>query len=357
MPRQTCLPAGVDAAAFRLINEWQRGFPLLARPFAHIGAAVGRSEAEVLADYARLQAQGVVSRVGAVFAPRRIGASALAALAAPPQRLDEIAARVSREAAINHNYQREHAYNLWFVVTAPSPAQLQAVVAGIERDTGCAVIVLPLEEEFHIDLGFDLRTPDAGARACRAARAASQAAPARAAAGSGERACALPALEQDLIAALQGGLSLEAQPFRRLGDAVGLSEGMVLERIGAWVEEGLIRRFGVVVRHHELGLGANAMCVWNVPDDKVSALGHSLAREAAVTLCYRRRRALPDWHYNLFCMIHGSARDEVLQARDELAARLGLDQYEHAVLFSCRRFKQTGARYLDRAEALHACGA
>src|SRR5690606_41809215 len=99
------------------------------------------------------------------------------ALAAPPERLEEVAARVSRDPSINHNYQREHRYNLWFVVTAASRAHLDEVVAGIERDTGCAVIVLPLEEEFHIDLGFDLkageqgRRPHAGARAAEIGRA------------------------------------------------------------------------------------------------------------------------------------------------------------------------------------------
>ncbi|ENO83635.1 AsnC family transcriptional regulator, partial [Thauera phenylacetica B4P] len=101
----------------------------------------------------------------------RLGASALAALAAPPERLEEVAARVTREPAINHNYQREHRYNLWFVVTAASRAQLDEVVAGIERDTGCAVIVLPLEEEFHIDLGFDLKAGAQGRRPHACARA------------------------------------------------------------------------------------------------------------------------------------------------------------------------------------------
>jgi hypothetical protein len=107
------------------------------------------------------------------------------------------------------------------------------------------------------------------------------------------------------------------------------------------------------VRHHELGLEANAMCVWDVPDAEVSALGRRLAQEAAVTLCYRRRRILPDWPYNLFCMIHGSARDEVLAAREDLATRLGLDRHPHSVLFSCRRFKQTGARYLGAKDLAH----
>ena len=348
MPRQAILPEALDATGFRLLNEWQRDFPLEPRPFARIAQAVGAAEEDVIAAYRDLAAQGLVSRVGAVFAPRRLGASALAALAAPPERLEEVAARVTREPAINHNYQREHRYNLWFVVTAASRAQLDEVVAGIERDTGCAVIVLPLEEEFHIDLGFDLKAGGAGRRSHAGPRAGEPIA-----LGNADGGCELPAVERQLIGALQGGLALEARPFATLAARVGLTEDAVIACIARWVDEGLIRRFGVVVRHHELGLEANAMCVWDVPDAEVSALGRRLAQEAAVTLCYRRSRVLPDWPYNLFCMIHGSAREEVLAARDDLAVRLGLDRHPHAVLFSCRRFKQTGARYLGAKDLAH----
>ena len=348
MPRQAILPEALDATGFRLLNEWQRDFPLEPRPFARIAQAVGAAEEDVIAAYRDLAAQGLVSRVGAVFAPRRLGASALAALAAPPERLEEVAARVTREPAINHNYQREHRYNLWFVVIAASRAQLDEVVAGIERDTGCAVIVLPLEEEFHIDLGFDLKAGGAGRRSHAGPRAGEPIA-----LGNADGGCELPAVERQLIGALQGGLALEARPFATLAARVGLAEEVVISCIARWVDEGLIRRFGVVVRHHELGLEANAMCVWDVPDAEVSALGRRLAQEAAVTLCYRRSRVLPDWPYNLFCMIHGSAREEVLAARDDLAVRLGLDRHPHAVLFSCRRFKQTGARYLGAKDLAH----
>ncbi len=332
MPRQAILPAALDATGFRLLNEWQRDFPLEPRPFARIAQAVGAAEEDVISAYRDLSAQGLVSRVGAVFAPRRLGASALAALAAPPERLEEVAARVTREPAINHNYQREHRYNLWFVVTAASRAQLEEVVA----------------EEFHIDLGFDLKAGGEGRRPHADARSDEPIAR-----GDAEGGCALPALERKLIGALQGGLVLDARPFATLAARVGLTEGEVIACIARWVDEGLIRRFGVVVRHHELGLEANAMCVWDVPDAEVSGLGRRLAQEAAVTLCYRRRRVLPGWPYNLFCMIHGSAREEVLAARADLAARLGLDRHPHAVLFSCRRFKQTGARYLDAKDLAH----
>jgi DNA-binding Lrp family transcriptional regulator len=327
--------ASPGTAGFRLLNDYQRGFPLVAQPFVAIARDIGMDEQAVLGAYRGWQQSGVVSRIGAVFAPRRVGASTLAALAAPADRLEEIAARVSAVAEVNHNYQREHAFNLWFVVTASSSQRLAQIVAEIERDTGCGVIVLPLEEEFHIDLGFCLA---GGARVAPAA-------PRTTDADFGDIACAMPGMERSLMTAVQAGLSLESRPFEALGRAIGVTEGMVIELLEGWLNEGIVKRFGVVVRHHELGFRANAMCVWDVPDHAVHALGCRLAAEPAVTLCYRRRRALPAWPYSLYCMIHGKSRDEVERTRDAIAARLGLDRWAHEVLFSTRRFKQRGARY------------
>lgn len=323
-------------ADFRLLNDYQRDFPLIPRPFAAIGAQTGLDESTVLARFRSFTRDGVVSRIGAVFAPRRLGASALAALSAPTGHIEAIAARVNAVPEVNHNYLREHAFNLWFVITAESGQRLAKVVAEIERDTGCSVLVLPLEEEFHIDLGFCLA---GGVREAPVANTA--ALPAFA-----DAACALPELERSLTRALQAGMPLEARPFETLGRSVGLSEHAVIEMLARWQADGLVKRFGVVVRHHELGFHANAMCVWDVADDQVSAMGRRLATEPEVTLCYRRSRVLPHWPYNLFCMIHGKSRDEVLAARDDIAARLDLDRWPHAILFSTRRFKQRGARYL-----------
>ena len=135
--------------------------------------------------------------------------------------------------------------------------------------------------------------------------------------------------------------------------AAGISETTAIELIGRWMDEGLIKRFGIVVRHHELGYTANAMCIWDVPDVQVGALGRRLAAASGVTLCYRRPRVLPDWPYNLYCMIHGKDRGAVLAQRATHAALLGLDAFPHAELFSLRRFKQCGARYAAAAEVTH----
>ena len=320
-----------DALEFRLLNDFQRDFPLCPAPFAELAARLGVGEKAVLGGLEKLRREGKISRVGAVFAPKRIGASTLAAMAVPPERLAAVAAAVNRFPEVNHNYEREHRYNLWFVVTAASEGRLQATLAAIEKGAGHSLLALPLLEEFHIDLGFCLN----GSTLRKSVAAARAVAPAQPIDESGRR----------LVSVLQEGLPLFIRPFQMIAERIGASEGEVLGRIGRWLEEGAIKRFGVVVRHHELGYTANAMLVHDVPDERVGEVGRALALEPAVTLCYRRPRRLPEWPYNLFCMIHGRARAEVEDTIAALRERHGLAGCAHDVLFSLTRYKQSGARY------------
>lgn len=321
--------------AFRLLNDFQRGFPLCSAPYAELASRLGVAEAEVLRALEALKREGKISRVGAVFAPKRIGASTLAAVAVPPERLAAVAQIVNRFPEVNHNYEREHRYNLWFVATAGSAGRLASALAAIEAAIGLPVLRLPLLAEYHIDLGFGLGAADASAPAAERVPAVQAFVPPR----------TLDEGERRLVMALQEGLPLFIRPFALLAERIGADEPAVIARIRAWVEEGIIKRFGVVVRHHELGYTANAMLVHDLPDAAADALGERLAREPAVTLCYRRPRVLPDWPYNLFCMIHGQDRAAVEATIADLRGRLGLEGYAHAVLFSRTRYKQTGARY------------
>lgn len=140
----------------RLLNAWQKGFPLTPRPYADIARRLGTSEALVLTILEKLQEQGYISRVGPVFAPRRVGASTLAAMAVPEEELEQVASLVSSYEEVNHNYEREHHFNLWFVVTAETEEKLQQVLEELEARTGHPVMDLPLEQQYHIDLGFPL---------------------------------------------------------------------------------------------------------------------------------------------------------------------------------------------------------
>lgn len=151
--------------------------------------------------------------------------------------------------------------------------------------------------------------------------------------------------DRQLLAAVQPGLPLSARPFAELGARLGIDEQDVIARLARLKDAGVIKRFGVVVRHHEVGYGANAMVVWDVPDDQVRALGRCLAEFDFITLCYQRPRRLPRWRYNLYCMIHGRNRDEVLAHLEWMVNHCGLQSLSHQVLFSRRRFKQRGAAY------------
>ena len=141
----------------RLLNDFQQGMPLTPNPYAEIAQQLGVYETTVLETLQRLQTEGVVSRVGAVFRPNRVGASTLAAMAVPQDEIEAIAAIVNEFDEVNHNYEREHEFNLWFVVVAADEDRLQQVLTGIEAACGYPVLDLPLLDEFFIDLGFDLK--------------------------------------------------------------------------------------------------------------------------------------------------------------------------------------------------------
>ncbi len=322
----------------RLLNEYQQKFPLTPAPFAQIAAQLGTDSHTVLSTLGRLHECGAVSRIGPVFRPNAIGASTLATIAVPPAELDAVADIVNRYPEVNHNYEREHRFNLWFVVTAASPGRLQQTLADISRKTGYHVLPLPLVKDYYINLGFrmnldqEIATLSSDHRedkcffadVCFDSRGSS---------------------DEQLIEAIQLGLPLVDKPYAAVARRIGVTESVVIDSIRNMQSRGIIKRFGVVVRHRELGYRANAMLVWDVPDAATDDLGQRLGELDCVTLCYQRPRRLPHWRYNLFCMIHGQDRDQVLNCIEEIVEGLDLRALQYEVLFSKRRFKQRGACY------------
>ncbi len=151
--------------------------------------------------------------------------------------------------------------------------------------------------------------------------------------------------DKALVTLIQTGLPLTATPYADIAATLGSTEAEVLVQLKKLTESGIIKRFGIVVRHHELGYHANAMTVWDITDEDVTELGLSISKFKFVTLSYRRPRYLPDWPYNLFTMIHGQNRDNVLDNIKLIITRFGLEDINYTVLFSSRRFKQRGAIY------------
>ncbi|MDD5277225.1 MAG: Lrp/AsnC family transcriptional regulator [Methylovulum sp.] len=140
----------------RLLNDFQRDFPLSPTPYQDIAEQLGVTEADVITALAELNAQHFISRIGAVIPPNHIGTSTLVAMAIPAAQLQAVADKISAFPEVNHNYEREHRLNLWFVAVAADAGKLQDVIRNIEKQTGFAALQLPLVDDFFIDLGFKL---------------------------------------------------------------------------------------------------------------------------------------------------------------------------------------------------------
>jgi DNA-binding Lrp family transcriptional regulator len=154
----------------------------------------------------------------------------------------------------------------------------------------------------------------------------------------------LDAIDRALIVATQGGLPLVARPYQAIGERVGIAGDEVVRRLQALLDSGIIRRIGAVPNHYAIGWTANGMTVWDVADARVDELGARVGELDFVTHCYRRPRALPDWPYNLFAMVHGASRAEVADKAAIIATLLGAACRAHEILFSTRILKKSGLR-------------
>mgnify|MGYP006278030043 CR=1 FL=1 len=326
---------GIDAA---LIDGYQSGFPVVERPFRQVGADLGVDEREALERVRRLYEAGIFRRFGAVLNPPVIGSSTLAAVKAPEDRFEEIAEAINAHRQVNHNYRRDHEWNMWFVVTAASLEKREEIIAEIEAETGRSVLVLPMVTDYYIDLEFPVVNGD------RFARESVASTDVDATRISETAAADLSALDRRLILEIQDGFPISETPYRDVAATVDAPVEEVTTSIEGLLDDGCIKRIGCIVNHVVTGFDSNCMVVWDVPDEDLDARGTRVGELPYVTLCYHRpRRPEQGWSYNLFTMIHGRDGAAVDAKVDELASEYL--PVEHERLYSTETLKQTGARY------------
>jgi DNA-binding Lrp family transcriptional regulator len=149
----------------------------------------------------------------------------------------------------------------------------------------------------------------------------------------------------DLRQCLERGLPIVTRPYEDLAEQIGAHHDQVLQQMQQWRDQGLFRRVGLVLNHRALGYVANAMLVLDVPDALVDEVGQRLGRARGVNLCYQRPRRLPQWRYNLFCMVHGREHRAVEAQIHALLEQQLLSDLPYQLLFSTRAFKQCGGRF------------
>ncbi|RAU23408.1 AsnC family protein [Paramagnetospirillum kuznetsovii] len=146
----------MDHTDRRIINAFQGGFPICERPFEAAAESLGLTEAEMISRVAALRAAGTVSRFGPLWHAEKMGGGlTLTAMKVPGDRFDEVADIVNSFPEVAHNYAREHALNMWFVVATEKPERIAEVLAEIEARTGLAVHDMPKVEEFFVGLRFE----------------------------------------------------------------------------------------------------------------------------------------------------------------------------------------------------------
>jgi len=318
----------------RILTAMQADLPVVARPFDALAERLAVAADDLLARVRRMVEEGLIRRIGPVFDSGRLGyVSTLVAARVPTERLEQVAERVSGLPGVTHNYERRGRYNLWFTLTAPSRALLDTALEGLREGTGVAAMhSLPAVARYKIRATFDLT----GGEAPPATEASEPV-------QNGDVAAVSLSEEQKaLVRAVQDGLPPVPEPFAGVAAEAGWTAAAAVEQVRAWLGSGVVRRFGAVVRHRRVGVGAGGMAVFQVDEDRVDAAGRTLAEQRDVTHCYRRP-PLPDFPYALYAMVHGESEAAVRERVAGMARSVGADAWD--VLFSGREFKKTSMRY------------
>jgi len=316
----------LDATDRRLLTTVQADLPVTERPFDVLAERLGLDAADVVRRIARLRSDGFIRRLGPVFDSHRLGyTSTLVAARVPPERLTEVAALVGALPGVTHSYERRHAWNFWFTLITRSSDEIDRLLAALRRQTGLADFhSLPALTVYKIRVQFDLTGDAAVARP-----------PSLPAAGPP---VAISEAQRELVRRLQTGLPVEPEPFAAMAAALGQPAARIVDQVRAWLDAGVIRRFGAVVRPRALGDRAGGMAGLHVAADRIDAVGRRLAARPEISHCYRRP-PMPDFPYNLFAMVHGHTEAEVRDLVNREAADLDLP--DHDLLFSGTEFKKS----------------
>ena len=344
-PGEGSVGVATDDVDARILNEIQRDFPLVCRPFAELGARIGVDESEMLERVRRLHAgeTPVIRQISAIFDTRKLGYdSMLVAFKVPPDQLERAAAELNRNPGISHNYERSGQFNIWFTIAVPADAalSLEEQVARLAWKVRAEhYALLPTLALYKIGVQLDVE---------RGAQSSARATPPTTRGGTKEevlevRASRMPtARDVELVRLLQRDVPLVPEPFVEWAQEASLSLDQVIAEAERFIAEGRMRRFAAVLRHQKAGFVSNGMAVWKVPPERAEEVGQLMASFRAVSHCYKRP-TYPHWPYSHFSMIHGRSEAEVEAVANAIAKEAGIDEY--LVLYSLREFKKTRVPY------------
>lgn len=322
----------VDRLDGSLLNIIQTNFPISDRPYRVLGNFTGITEKEAWQRIQSLRERGTIRRLGGVIDSSRLGyKSTLCAAKVSEDKIPILTDLLMNIPGVTHNYLRNHAYNLWFTLITPSEKDMEKTLTLIKEIIGTEkVYSLPALQIFKISVDFEF-DGDAYERAVAITPDSHKLAP-------------YPVKEEDkvLIRELQGNIPESLIPFAEISNKLGWNEKEVIQQAQNLLKNGVIRRFGVVLRHQKAGFTVNAMGVWQVPKMMTEEIGKIMASFREVSHCYQRS-TFADWPYNLFTMIHARSELECAGIMTKISQATRIDDY--SMLFSIKELKKTSMQY------------
>ncbi len=310
-----------------LISRIQNHIPFVPRPFEALGRELNLSEEEILRELRKLKEERIVRQISPIYSAKAVGYdSALVAFRVDPSRIEEVAAVVSEHPGVSHNYEREHDFNLWFTLAVPpdAPLSIEDTVSRMAERTGVRdYVILRTVRSFKLSVKLDYESLSERER--------------EAVEGGDTVRRFLSEEEKEIVRITQRDVPLIPRPFEALARELGVSEEFLIEKLVSFKEEGVIRRFAAILHHRKAGFRANGMTVWKVPPQRVEEVGRFLASFRSVSHCYERTTNHL-WGYNLFTMIHGRSREEVVSFVERVGKEIQIEDYR--ILFSTREFKK-----------------
>ncbi|WP_457600742.1 siroheme decarboxylase subunit alpha [Hydrogenivirga sp.] len=309
-----------------LLKEVQKHIPIVERPFRSVADRLGVSEGMVIDTLRKLKEDKVIRQISPIYDTRAVGYdSSLVAFRVPAERLHEVASFISTHPGVSHNYEREHEFNLWFTLAVPPDGELsleETVSLMAELSGVDSYVILRTVKTYKIGVKLDygnLREREKVEAVDRKAK--------------GD----IDEEDKRTIYVTQRDIPLVEEPFKLLAEELDTDVRELLKRLNRFKEEGLMRRFSAILFHRKAGFKANGMAVWRVPEERLDEAGLTLASFRSVSHCYQRTTN-EVWRFNLFSMIHGRTRDEVLNFVEEVKSQVKPEDYD--VLFSRTEFKK-----------------
>ena len=310
-----------------LLKILQEDIPISERPFKYVASRLNISESEVIGEVERLFQKKILRQISPIYDTRRAGYdSSLVAFKVSPHKVESVAKIINTCPGVSHNYERNDEFNLWFTIAVPPDARLNledtvkklAEICGVKE---YAILRTLKTFKIGVKLSFnsiferDEEIPEI----------------------KEEKPVFLNEFEKAVIRETQESIPLKERPFKEVAKKLELDEEKVVSILKNLKEKGVLRRFSAILFHRKAGFKANGMAVWRVEKEKVEEVGKFFSSFKAISHCYERKTN-GNWEYNLFTMVHGREKKEVLDLCEYLSEETGIKDYK--VLFSTREFKK-----------------